>query len=265
MMKVKLKLNHLKNLPCYPFIILLSLCMALPAYSQNDSITFVPNSISFGKKRKPFLRQMVVPASLIAAGVLFNRRQFEKNINKNVLSTVGPDFKTKIDDYLRYAPVAQLYVADAIGIKAKNHWFDQTKNLAISLFVTDFVTYRIKKMANKTRPNGAEVAHSFPSSHSSMAFASATVLYEEFRDTSPSFAYTGYGFAVATGSLRLANNAHWLSDVLVGAAIGITVTKVVYLLDPIIKWNPFKDSTNIIVLPTTMDNKGYGLYLCKRF
>jgi membrane-associated phospholipid phosphatase len=265
MMKVKLKLKTLKNLHRYPLTILLCLCAALPAYSQNDSITFVPNSITFGTKRKPFLKQMVVPASLIAAGVLLNKRQFEKNVNKNVLNTVGHNFSTKIDNYLRYAPIAELYAADAIGIKAKNHWFDQTKNLAISLFVTDFITYRIKKMANKTRPNGAEIAHSFPSSHSSMAFASATVLYEEFRETSPSFAYTGYGFAVATGSLRLANNAHWLSDVLVGAAIGITVTKVVYLLDPIIKWNPFKDTKNIIVLPTTMDNKGYGLYLCKNF
>lgn len=260
----KLKLNILKRLPCYPLVIL-CLSTSLPAYCQKDSITFVPTSIVFSnKKRQPFLRQMIVPASLVAVGVLFNRRQFEKNINKNVINTVGDNFKTKLDDHLRYAPIVEMYAADAFGLKAKNHWFDQTKNLAISFLVTDFITYRLKKMTKKTRPNGAEIAHSFPSSHSSIAFANATVLYEEFRDTSPSFAYTGYGFAVATGSLRLMNNAHWLSDVLVGAAVGITVTKVVYLLDPIIKWNPFKDTDNITILPN-IDSEGYGLYMCKRF
>jgi membrane-associated phospholipid phosphatase len=266
MIREKCGLKIFNNLHFHFLIILFCIVTQLPACAQTDSIVFVPNSIVFNNsaKRKPFIKQMAVPASLVLAGVLFNRRQFEKNLNKNVRNTVGDNFHTKVDDYLRYAPIAELYAADAVGIKAKNHWFDQTKNLAISFFVTDFITYRIKKLAQKSRPNGSAVAHSFPSSHSSVAFANATVLYEEFREINPSFAYTGYGFAVATGSLRLANNAHWLSDVLVGAAIGITVTKVVYLLDPIIKWNPFKDSENIIVVPTA-GRDGYGLYVCKRF
>ena len=216
------------------------------------------------KKRPLFLKQLIVPGALVIAGAWVNKRQFEKSVNKNVLFTVGHNFHTKADDYLRYAPIVELYTADALGLRAKNHWFDQTKNLTISLIVTDFITGKLKKLTRKTRPNGGQVAHSLPSAHSSMAFANATVLYEEFIDTSPVFAYTGYGFAVATGSLRLMNNAHWLSDVMVGAAVGMVITKLVYLLDPIIKWNPFKDSDNLIVVPK-FDSEGYGLILSKRF
>lgn len=261
---MNVNLNFLKKKLYLLFIVTIHLCSAVPAHAQTDSIVFIPATKLSTKKRPVFLKQLIVPGTLVIVGAWANKRQFEKSVNKNLLFTVGDNFHTKVDDYLRYAPIAELYAADALGVKAKNHWFDQTKNLAISIIVTDFITAKLKKLTKKTRPNGGKVAHSFPSAHSSLAFTNATVLYEEFVDTSPAFAYTGYGFAVATGSLRLMNNAHWLSDVMVGAAIGIVVTKVVYLLDPIIKWNPFKDTNNLIVLPK-LDSEGYGLIISKRF
>jgi membrane-associated phospholipid phosphatase len=52
-------------------------------------------------------------------------------------------------------------------------------------------------------------------------------------------AYSNYVFVSATGALRIMNNAHWFSDVVVGAGIGILVTKIVYMFNPLIKWNPF--------------------------
>jgi len=261
---MNVNLNYLKKLPSLLFMLGLYFFTVMPTRAQNDSIVFIPATTLTVKKRPVFLKQLIVPGALVIAGAWANKRQFEKSVNKNVLFTVGHNFHTKVDDYLRYAPIAELYAADALGIKGKNHWFDQTKNLAISIIVTDFITAKLKKLTKKTRPNGGKVAHSFPSAHSSLAFANATVLYEEFIDTSPTFAYTGYGFAVATGSLRLMNNAHWLSDVMVGAAIGIVVTKLVYLLDPIIKWNPFKDTNNLVLIPK-FDDEGYGLILSKRF
>jgi len=254
----------MRKLTVFIFLIGIYLMAIAPAQAQNDSIVFVPATTISSKKRPVFLKQLILPGALVITGAWFNKRHFEKSINKNVTFTVGHNFHTEIDDYLRYAPIAEMYAADAIGLKAKNHWFDQTKNLAISIIITDFITAKLKKATNKTRPNGGELAHSFPSSHTSLAFTNATVLYEEFIDTNPTFAYSGYGFAVATGSLRLMNNAHWLSDVMVGAAIGMVVTKFVYLLDPIIKWNPFKNSKNIIILPKA-DYEGYGLILTKQF
>ncbi|HNP34135.1 MAG TPA: phosphatase PAP2 family protein, partial [Flavobacterium sp.] len=179
-------------------------------------------------------------------------------------NSVGNDFNTHVDDYIRYVPIVELYAADAFGVKAKNHWFDQSKNLTLAMITTNLITMTLKNNIHKTRPNGNPYADAFPSGHTSSAFTIATVLYEEYKDASPMLAYSGYGFATATGALRIMNNKHWLSDVLTGAGIGIIVTEVIYSFDPIIKWNPFKKSTGVTLLPQLGD-KEKGVYLCINF
>ena len=106
--------------------------------------------------------------------------------------------------------------------------------------------------------------YSFPSGHTSAAFASATVLYEEFKDTSPLLAYSGYLFASSTAYLRMANNAHWLSDVLFGAALGIGITKLVYHFDYLFDWNPFKVKENMNLIPL-ITSEGFGMALSIKF
>jgi len=92
----------------------------------------------------------------------------------------------------------------------------------------------------------------------------AQVLYEEFKDTSPVLSYSGYAFASTTGALRVFNNAHYISDILVGAGIGILVTKIVYLLNPIIPWNPLKKTKNVVFIPQISPNHK-GLHLSMKF
>lgn len=224
------------------------------------------DSLVLQSKAQPgFLRQAVVPTALITAGVLLSGGAFEKSMNKNVRNAVGNNFHTKIDDYTRYVPVAQMYIADIAGVKSKNHWFIQTRNLAVSLIITDFVTNTLKDNINKLRPNEGMGSQSFPSAHTSQAFTTATVLYEEFKDSSPLLAYSGFAVAGATGAMRMMNNAHWFSDVLVGAGIGIVVTKAVYALSPLVKWNPFqKKNKEVMVLPQIASNE-YGVYVGVKF
>jgi membrane-associated phospholipid phosphatase len=220
--------------------------------------------VSLTTKQKPksyLLKPTILPISLIVGGILISSSEFEKSFQKSVKNSVGEDFSTSIDNYTRYAPIIELYGADAMGVKAKNHWFDQTKNLTLSIIITDFITFKIKKYFPKTRPYGSGNPDSFPSAHTSSAFTNATVLYQEFKDSSPMLAYSGYGFATATGALRIMNNAHWLSDILAGAGIGMLVSNVIYYFDPIIKWNPFKKTENITLLPE-IENNRYGFYLC---
>ena len=63
---------------------------------------------------------------------------------------------------------------------------------------------------------------SFPSLHASAAFAIGTVFAESGDDDYRWLRrLIGYGTATATGYLRLHDNAHWLSDVVAGAAVGI--------------------------------------------
>jgi membrane-associated phospholipid phosphatase len=60
---------------------------------------------------------------------------------------------------------------------------------------------------------------SFPSGHTTVAFAAATVFAMEYREyrAVPIIAYSA---ATAIGLSRIVQNAHWTSDVMVGAALG---------------------------------------------
>ncbi|PJJ07851.1 PAP2 superfamily protein [Flavobacterium sp. 1] len=239
------------------FLATILLSFTISAIAQTDTI------ISKSRQKKDFLKICILPVSLIAGGILISNSNFEKSFQEDVGNVVGNDFSTTVDNYTRYVPIVELYAADVMGVKAKNHWFDQAKNLTLSIVITDFITFKLKNHIYKTRPNGSSDGQSFPSAHTSSAFTNATILFEEFKGTSPLLAYSGYVFATTTGGLRIMNNAHWLSDVLVGAGIGILVTEVIYFFDPIIKWNPFEKTKNVTLIPE-VDNDQYGFYLCIR-
>ena len=106
--------------------------------------------------------------------------------------------------------------------------------------------------------------YSFPSGHTTQAFTNAAVLYNEFKDTSPVLAYSGFAFAATTGTFRMINNKHFLSDVLAGAGIGILVTQLVYHFEPFKKFNPFKNSENISFYPQ-INEENYGFYFACKF
>ncbi|MFY9153226.1 MAG: phosphatase PAP2 family protein [Prolixibacteraceae bacterium] len=159
---------------------------------------------------------------------MLNIGNFKETINAHT-----PKTNTTIDNYLQYAPAAQMYLFDAFGIKHKNNVFDQTKYLLISQLASGIIVHTLKNTTKITRPNGA--ATSFPSGHTTVAFVNATVLYKEFKDTDPWLAYSGFAVATATGALRMTNNKHWLPDVMVGAGIGILTVNAVYLLEPLKK------------------------------
>jgi len=55
------------------------------------------------------------------------------------------------------------------------------------------------------------------------------------------------------------NNKHYVSDVLVGAGIGILVTQLVYHFEPLKNFNPFKKSKGISFFPQYKENT-YGFY-----
>lgn len=88
--------------------------------------------------------------------------------------------------------------------------------------------YIFKSIARRERPNETSnindwFAHgdSFPSSHTTVAFAVGTVLAESGSD---SYRWVrrilGYGAAGATAYLRMKHNEHWLSDNVAGAFLG---------------------------------------------
>jgi membrane-associated phospholipid phosphatase len=85
------------------------------------------------------------------------------------------------------------------------------------------LTVAIKKTAQRTRPDGSDT-RSFPSGHTSISFASASVLQRElgWKVGIPAYAVAGL---VATA--RIEKKKHYLSDVVMGASIGILAGRTV--------------------------------------
>lgn len=204
--------------------------------------------------KKSFFQKAALPLGFIAGGTLLSKSDFERDLQQFVRQQTGDDFLYRIDDYTRFVPIAQLYIADIAGVKAKNHWFDQSKNLFIAGYATDWITFKIKEWVFKQRPTGRQ-SNSFPSGHTSFAFVGSSVLYQEFKDTSAWLAYSGHFFAATTGGFRIANNEHYITDVLVGAGIAMLITELVYHFDPIIPWNPFKKSSGVTFFPMIDQNE----------
>jgi len=208
-------------------------------------------------RTKLLIHRSILPIGFIGAGIIANHGQFEQNLAADLRNKVGHDFNLRIDDYLQYAPVVELYMADILGVKSRHHWFDQTKYLLISNLLSSSITHGLKRLTVKSRPNGSP--YSFPSGHTTFAFTNAAVLCNEFYQTSPVLAYSGFAFAAATGTFRMLNNKHWISDVLAGAGIGILVTELIYYFEPFKAFNPFKKSKTVSFIPKFSDHD-YGFY-----
>ncbi len=213
--------------------------------------------------KNSFLKSAILPLTLVSAGIVANNSPFEKDLRNDIRAQTGDNFDFKIDDYLIVVPVVEMYLADALHVEAKNHWFDQTKYLVISNAISAAVTFSLKGIVSKSRPE-VSTNDSFPSGHTSTSFVNASVLMHEFRDSAPMLAYSGYLFATTTGVFRMVNDKHWISDVLVGAGIGILATELVYYLEPFKNFNPVKKQENINFVPM-MNQNSYGFYFSYQF
>lgn len=126
-----------------------------------------------------------------------------------------------------------------------------------AFFITGALTIIPKTIFGRQRPNvddgpdyldwrGPLQGESFFSGHTSVSFAFASVVAEYYKDTKwvPILAYT---FASMTGLSRIYDNKHWASDVLAGAAFGISIGKLVAKNDNklFVHYNPDFNSAQI--------------------
>jgi hypothetical protein len=131
---------------------------------------------------------------------------------------------------------------------------------------TAILTTAIKQLTHRHRPYQddppnpyfwegpmADIRYnSFPSGHTACAFAVATVIGSAYRKTIW-VPLVCYSLASLVAAERLVNNAHWGSDVVIGAAIGIGVGLTVAS-------SPVK---NLAIVPVAPD--GIGLTLVYRY
>lgn len=150
-------------------------------------------------------------------------------------------FSTKLDDILQYTPTILNVGLAASGLKTKNTRADRLGIFVLGTGIYVVATQGLKYTINETRPNGAE--RSFPSGHAATAFFGATLLAKEYGENYPWIAVGGYTIAGTTAVLRMANNQHWASDVLMGAGIGIASAEIASYLYPKIKSKLFNSKS----------------------
>jgi membrane-associated phospholipid phosphatase len=227
------------------------------AYDENTQITFPTYFILLGSDLKqqftaPFhqtgrewIRIGVYAAGIAAVSALADepvqRFAVKLHDSSNTVSSVS-NYVT------RFGGVYEVYTLAALGtysIIFKNKKMQTTTLLATQAYLTaGAVETTVKFLSGRQRPtyynpskpepepefhgpffkpgkdkNGKTINSSFPSGHTTVAFAAATVFAMEYKHT-PWVPFVSYGAASLIGLSRITENKHWTTDVLVGATLG---------------------------------------------
>jgi membrane-associated phospholipid phosphatase len=222
--------------------IVLSFIILIPIFGQNHD-----HDSTF---HKASITHYIIPTILIAGGIAVNGQSFK---NKQITwhNENYKDFNTKTDDILQFASQAAVFGLDWIGVKSKHGFKDKVGLMLTGSIIMLGTVNALKYTTDQVRPDGSS-ANSFPSGHTANAFLGATILAKEYSDKSILIPIGGYTVAAATGFLRMANNRHWVSDVLVGAGVGIISGEVAYIVYPWIKekLGGKAKSKNVVFIPT---------------
>ena len=143
-----------------------------------------------------------------------------------------PGFHYIYDDWTQYAPAALMLGLKFAGYESRTDWKGMLVSDAMSVGIMTVTVKGIKYAVDRTRPYGGH--HSFPSGHTATSFMTATMLHKEYGWKNPWYGIGGYTVAAITGVSRIMNNAHWMSDVLAGAALGIGSVHLGYYLTELI-------------------------------
>lgn len=213
---------NLKNQVIFIFSIF---CCVLNLHSQS----LRSDSLIDSKPLRYSSHQLYVPSALIVTGIIINGKS-PNSINNKIVryrSEHAPNFHTKWDNYLQFSPIVLTYGFEAIGMKPKTDILNRSVILLKSEILMMTAVTLLKNGSHILRPDSSAYT-SFPSGHTAQAFAAAALLSEEYGYRYKWVPYVSYGLASAVGVIRMANNKHYLSDVLVAAGIGILSTKAAY-------------------------------------
>jgi membrane-associated phospholipid phosphatase len=158
----------------------------------------------------------------IGAALTLAALPFDDEVNPRLRGTHGFFAAGRYmgDGYVLAGATLGTYLAGrATGNRVVSHL---GMDLVRALSEVGAITFSMKRAFGRERPSGECCA--FPSGHSSLTFASATVLQRHlgWKAAVPTYAIASY---VAVS--RLHDNRHWLSDVVFGATLGLVVGRTV--------------------------------------
>jgi membrane-associated phospholipid phosphatase len=142
------------------------------------------------------------------------------------------DHLFKVDKYFHIeSMIISIAAIYGYGVLADN---ENVRNLGLRLSETTFysglINLSTRFLIGRGRPNISESQYTFrpldftwgysafPSAHTTLAFAYSTVMAKEYNNFFWEFGW--YSLSALVGFARIHNDQHWLSDVLMGAALG---------------------------------------------
>ncbi len=172
--------------------------------------------------------------AIAATGVAHH---YDTDVRTHFIQTEGPTVGQNSHDGQDALPTAAVFLGTWLfaGITDSQPGRHEAWDMGEAAVLSGVTAYAIKYAAGREDPYQSsdpnawrEGGRSFPSFHSTAAFAVGTVLAESGNDE---YRWVrrllGYGLGVATSYERLRHNAHWLSDTVAGAALGIASARFV--------------------------------------
>jgi membrane-associated phospholipid phosphatase len=152
----------------------------------------------------------------------------------------GKNVANAISNFALIAPAVGTVANYVIGEVSDNQGARQRTADAVEAAVLSnaLVVYPMKFLLGRSRPGKDQglqhydrfnVSGSMPSFHVTQAFTAASVISEHWDNSWVSA--LAYGAAAGVGGARIYGDKHWLSDVVMSAAIGTAVGKAVVALN----------------------------------
>jgi hypothetical protein len=258
--------------------------LSKPAMTSNRLITlddYHPDAI-YGTSFREMMRQeksgknifhrrgskFILPSLFIVYGTAarFNQlpiRRLDIDVDREIHKHVNRHYA--IDDYFESGMPILAYGLGFIPGFSKHNFRDRTLIMATSYLFMESSVEILKRTTRVMRP-ALDNNRSFPSGHTAITMMSAHIMYKEYKEISPWIGVGGYMVATATGVFRMLNHAHWLSDVVMGAGIGLLSVEAGYMMLPV--WHSvfgIEDAGKHFAAVPLLSTQSLGIGLVCRF
>ena len=250
-----------------------------PASDKNDSLSNKENSptafqlikYDFSKSLDDGWEILKAPAHFsghdwAVTGMIIGGTALSMLLDDEIRSTVAKNHSDAMDQitkvgqyYGEVVPAVSLSAGVyAVGLLFKERSISLTgRLLAESLLYAGTINVVLKMLISRSRPYNNKGNTSFgnykfdndyyslPSGHTTVAFTISTILAERIQNV---YATIGlYGLAALTAYQRIYSDNHWFSDTVLGAALGIVISRAVVKLN---ESDPYEYSgPDISILP----------------
>lgn len=193
---------------------LLFLAEVASARVENDDYAknVLPNMFSAGSAEMIWMSGSLLTLGGFTLDKKVNHYLFQNRLADESLTWYGHAY---LDRYVALGLVAAGALEQAL---TQDDYLTPIRYSVSALGLTGVATFTLKKITSRTRPSGKP--NSFPSGHTSITFASATVLNQWY---GPKIGIPAYTMAAFTAFSRMQDHYHWFSDVLFGATVGIAI------------------------------------------